>query len=89
MSKYEKGTKVKCKWGGDDAWHNAEIVETRPLGASPSVARLRKPQLEYYIHYADFDRRLDEWVTVESLGEVIVVDNGAAKQALSRKHRKR
>jgi hypothetical protein len=89
MSKYEKGTKCKCKWKGDEKWRTAEIVDTRPLGASPSVARLRKPQLEYYIHFAEFDRRLDEWVTVERLGEIIVVDHAAIKQAQSRKHRKR
>ena len=85
---YEKGTKVKCKWRGDDKFHPAEIVDTRPLARLGQSASLRKLQLEYYIHYTEFDRRLDEWVTVERLGDVIV-DNGAASKATGRKHRKR
>jgi len=55
MAKYEVGTVVKCQWR-DDAYHPCEIIDTREAADKPGG-------MEYYVHYQEFNRRLDEWVT--------------------------
>ncbi|KAG2381640.1 hypothetical protein C9374_006024 [Naegleria lovaniensis] len=49
------GSKVYCLWARDNEYHQCEIVEIK-LDVSP---------VQFYVHYIDFDRRLDEWVTAE------------------------
>jgi len=51
--KLEPGVLVHCLWNRDNQYHECEIVETRQ-GEDGST--------EYYVHYKDFNRRLDEWV---------------------------
>lgn len=52
--KLEVGAKVYCKWR-DDEYHPCEVIETRP-GEEEGT-------WQYYVHYTEFNRRLDEWVT--------------------------
>lgn len=49
---YAVGSRVTCKASFDDQPHAAEIVEAKAEGGHNS----------YYVHYAEFDKRLDEWV---------------------------
>ncbi|XP_064643312.1 histone acetyltransferase KAT8-like [Lineus longissimus] len=42
----------------DSSWHAAEIVQMRTNEQAGG-------RNEYYVHYAGFNRRLDEWVTIE------------------------
>lgn len=51
---FEVGTRVLAKAGFDHQPHPADVVERR-------VAR--DGVTEYYVHYIDFNKRLDEWVT--------------------------
>ncbi|XP_052128506.1 histone acetyltransferase Tip60-like [Frankliniella occidentalis] len=44
--------------GGTQDWPLAEIVSIRGSTAS---------DLSFYVHYVDFNKRLDEWVSVERL----------------------
>jgi len=48
----EIGTRLPCKWR--DEYHRCEIIERRPGPAEGTY--------EYYVHYTEFNRRLDEWV---------------------------
>lgn len=41
----------------------AEIIETRASPPSQNISDLRtKDKLQYYVHFCNFDKRLDEWV---------------------------
>ena len=45
------GQRLRCEWR-DNELRDCEIIERRIVDDSP----------QYYIHYTDFNRRLDEWV---------------------------
>jgi len=49
---YPVGTRLRCEWR-DGELRDCEILERREVDGSVS---------EYYVHFNDFNRRLDEWV---------------------------
>eukprot|EP00667_Euglena_gracilis_P008656 EG_transcript_8775 len=51
------GTKVPCRQRLDDIWRPAEIQNHR----------LQDGEYQYYVHYTEFDKRMDEWVTVDRM----------------------
>jgi len=52
------GARLNCLWR-DNQYYQCEILDKRPkLNASGGSS-----ELEYYVHYVDFNRRLDEWLT--------------------------
>ncbi|XP_052726435.1 histone acetyltransferase of the MYST family 1 isoform X2 [Vigna angularis] len=56
----EVGTRVMCRWR-DSKYHPVKVIERRKVhNAIPS-------DYEYYVHYTEFNRRLDEWVKLEQL----------------------
>lgn len=57
----EVGTKAPCKWR-DSEYHECEVIESR---LKPGT-----DQYEYYVHYSSFNRRLDEWVTLDRFDQV-------------------
>jgi len=54
--KLEPGVKVQCRWQRDNQFYEAEIVDVRAAAEN---------LIEYYVHYTEFNRRLDEWVTAD------------------------
>jgi len=52
----ENGTHVNCKWR-DENYHKCEIIDSRE----------GENGLEYYVHYLEFNRRLDEWITADKV----------------------
>lgn len=54
---YPVGARVMCKATFDDQLHQAEIIKRR-LGDKGYL---------YYVHYAEFDKRLDEWTTADRI----------------------
>eukprot|EP00775_Hariotina_reticulata_P009724 gene9727-9883_t len=52
------GTKTQCTAAFDGQLHPAEVLEIKTDGAG------RK---QYYVHFLDCDKRLDEWVTADKL----------------------
>ncbi|XP_022768251.1 histone acetyltransferase of the MYST family 1 isoform X3 [Durio zibethinus] len=60
MLPLEVGTQVMCRWR-DGKYHPVKVIERRKMhfgGAN---------DYEYYVHYTEFNRRLDEWVKLEQL----------------------
>ncbi|GJN33168.1 hypothetical protein PR202_gb21735 [Eleusine coracana subsp. coracana] len=57
----EVGTRVMCRWR-DQKLHPVKVIERRKGASSSSPA-----DYEYYVHYTEFNRRLDEWVKLEQL----------------------
>jgi len=55
-STFKKGSTVECLWRRDGQWYRAEIIEERHNNDG---------ELEFYVHYHDFNKRLDEWVKPE------------------------
>ena len=55
---HEIGAKLRCEWREGEL-RDCEIIERR-ISSSTGL-----PQ--YYVHYVDFNRRLDEWVAPERL----------------------
>jgi len=55
----EVGTRVLCRWR-DDKLHPVKVIERRKLPSGPD-------DYQYYVHYNEFNRRLDEWVKLEQL----------------------
>ncbi|GER38713.1 histone acetyltransferase [Striga asiatica] len=54
------GTRVNCRWR-DGKYHPVKVIERRKLSSDGSS------DYEYYVHYTEFNRRLDEWVKLEQL----------------------
>lgn len=52
----ECGTKAPCKWRGAE-FQECEVIDCR---VKPGTT-----DYEYYVHYTSFNRRLDEWVTID------------------------
>ncbi|PJF18804.1 Histone acetyltransferase [Paramicrosporidium saccamoebae] len=79
------GTKLQVQNNidGQHFYHRAEIMSTR----------LGDTGMEYYVHYIDFNKRLDEWVTVGrmdlSTAEVPNVPEKVANKTPASKKRKR
>eukprot|EP00245_Coleochaete_scutata_P017281 TRINITY_DN8407_c0_g1_i2.p1 TRINITY_DN8407_c0_g1~~TRINITY_DN8407_c0_g1_i2.p1 ORF type:complete len:473 (-),score=100.21 TRINITY_DN8407_c0_g1_i2:181-1599(-) len=53
------GTRLLCRWR-DDKLHPVKIIERRKVSSSSDG-------YEYYVHYSEFNRRLDEWVNLSQL----------------------
>lgn len=53
---FEVGSKVQCQATFDNMQHPAEIIERK----NPAT---EGAPYEYYVHFLDCDRRLDEWVS--------------------------
>ncbi|KAL0365846.1 UNVERIFIED_CONTAM: Histone acetyltransferase of the MYST family 2 [Sesamum radiatum] len=56
----EVGTRVNCRWR-DGKYHPVKVIERRKLPSGGAN------DYEYYVHYTEFNRRLDEWVKLEQL----------------------
>ncbi|BBM97999.1 histone acetyltransferase MYST1 [Marchantia polymorpha subsp. ruderalis] len=52
-TKYEIGALVACIASWDSFYHSAEIVDRRET----------KTGVEYYVHYLEYNKRLDEWIS--------------------------
>lgn len=51
----------------DDNWYYAKIVDCRlKKGFDPKKKR-NQVSYDYYLHYINFDRRMDEWVPGEKI----------------------
>jgi len=75
MVNLEVGVKLPCKWR-DGEFHACEIVGVKPSETGGS-------DTQYYVHYTEFNRRLDEWVASDrfDLSKVISKsDDKAPKQ---------
>jgi histone acetyltransferase HTATIP len=57
QSSLVEGCRLPVKMGGSEDWPLAEIISIREEEGS----------LHYYVHYVDFNKRLDEWVREEDL----------------------
>nr|GLL44475.1 histone acetyltransferase of the MYST family 1-like [Ipomoea trifida] len=60
MLPLEVGTRVMCRWR-DSKYHPVKVIERRKVSA------VGNNDYEYYVHYTEFNRRLDEWVKLEQL----------------------
>ena len=61
---YSIGEKVRCQKREGETYEtrDAEIIERRTL---------KDGSCQYYVHYTDFNRRLDEWVLAERLSRAM------------------
>eukprot|EP00854_Cymbomonas_tetramitiformis_P018346 gene18346-21881_t len=57
----EVGTKVNCLWR-DNKWHQVRVIERRKLESEGPDT-----EYQYYVHYVEFNRRLDEWVSLKNM----------------------
>jgi hypothetical protein len=64
----EVGTRVQCRWR-DAQLYPVRVIERRCGGNGPAPE-----EYEYYVHYEQFNRRLDTWVTIAEM------DIGSAEQ---------
>ena len=55
------GTRVQCRWR-DGQFYPVRVIERRPGSAAGNPE-----EYEYYVHYEQFNRRLDTWVTVADM----------------------
>ncbi|PPD93820.1 hypothetical protein GOBAR_AA32314 [Gossypium barbadense] len=60
MLPLEVGTRVMCRWR-DGKYHPVKVIERRKMPYAVPY------DYEYYVHYTEFNRRLDEWVKLEQL----------------------
>ena len=66
-----EGMLIPCLMTGTDEWSNAEIIKIReseiPSGSTAEVDSDDAKRRLYYVHYVDFNKRLDCWVTEDRL----------------------
>ena len=53
---YEVGQRLRCEWRNSEL-RECEVIERRSVNGN----------FQYYVHYIDFNRRLDEWVAAERM----------------------
>lgn len=46
----------------DGQWYQAKIIDCRPVQGLDPKKKRNDYSYEYYIHYMDFDRRMDTWL---------------------------
>lgn len=51
------GDKLPCRWAQDGQYHTCEIIRVEELQGGA----------RYYVHYQEFNKRLDEWVDASQL----------------------
>ena len=56
------GARVQCKWR-DGQMYPVRVIERR---AGPKGKEAQE-EYEYYVHYEQFNRRLDTWVTIAEM----------------------
>ncbi|XP_024545209.1 putative MYST-like histone acetyltransferase 1 [Selaginella moellendorffii] len=78
----EVGTKLTCRWR-DDKYHPVTIIERKKVN----------DEYHYYVHYSEFNRRLDEWVKLDQLNldatEADAVEKVEDKGLKMTRHQKR
>lgn len=57
-TEFAVGTKTQCTAAFDGALHPAEVLDIRTDASGKK---------QYYVHFKDCDKRLDEWVTADKL----------------------
>lgn len=78
----ELGTLLECRWR-DDRYYPARIIERRKNEGDDSE------DYDYYVHYRKFNRRMDEWVTVDNFNlDTVVPPEPADPNDKSRSKRK-
>ncbi|KAF3501761.1 hypothetical protein F2Q69_00040160 [Brassica cretica] len=60
MLPLEVGTRVSCLWR-DGKYHPVKVIERRKNHSDGNN------EYEYYVHYTEFNRRLDEWIRLDQL----------------------
>lgn len=65
----EVGARVLCRWR-DGKLHPVKVIERRKIDGD---------LFEYYVHYEEFDKRLDEWMRLDQL-ELAPVETDAAEE---------
>ena len=55
------GTRVQCRWR-DAQLYPVRVIERRQGQSGP-----QPEEYEYYVHYEQFNRRLDTWVTIKDM----------------------
>ena len=55
------GTRVQCRW------RDGQLYPVRVIERRPGDAKGNPEEYEYYVHYEQFNRRLDTWVTVADM----------------------
>lgn len=87
----QPGQRFYVQWRTGEQ-HVAEVIETRPYKRSAEglsskdtngSVSTQNQQLEYYVHYVSYDRRLDEWVSLDRIdtSRHVVVVSGDGLEA--------
>ena len=74
------GTRVQCRWR-DGTMYPVRVIERRP-GSKEGVPE----EYEYYVHYEQFNRRLDTWVTIAEMDVKSAEQDEAAKKRKAEEH---
>jgi histone acetyltransferase MYST1 len=69
---YEVGSQVSCKTSFDGQQHPAEVVHRRKIERDRNGKKDKdgKERYMYYVHYLEYNKRLDEWVEHDKLSPV-------------------
>ena len=73
---YRQGAHLTVTWGAEKTPRLAEVIERahrNPDDDDPAM------QWNYYVHFLDFNRRMDEWITCDRIVEPPSVANKKAK----------
>ena len=89
---YEAGTQVSCKASFDGQNHPAEVVDRRRVGRTYTAGADDGGAYLYYVHYLEYNKRLDEWVEhgrlspITSPAELKKCDSLRSPSVLSPRH---
>ena len=67
LSAVTEGCRLPVKMRNSaDEWPKAEVISIRTASEGGGVGGQRGER-QYYVHYVDYNKRLDEWVTEDRL----------------------
>ena len=79
----------------DGTWTKAKIIDCRPLKTLDPKKKRNDSSYEYYVHYMDYDRRMDQWLPrqkIDMTREFIEEENltkkrkGGDKSTIDKEH---
>ena len=80
---YKLRDRVWASWL-DGTKHEAELIEERSSKKQSSFSSSSSSssnEKEFYVHYVNYNRRLDEWVTIDRLRGKIDSNDGVEEEA--------
>ncbi len=77
LSAVTEGCRLPVKMRNSDDWPKAEVISIRKASLNDKDVDGGATQMQYYVHFVDYNKRLDEWVSEDRLDTRRIEQPGA------------